>query len=74
MVHIFIEVTAFIEKYESLAKSTNCDVTASAVIGHFPYYCKTDDVCETVRMLPGYRDDEIMADTKDRDAGCLPCA
>ena len=42
MVHIFIEATAFIEKYESLAKSTNCDVTASAVIGHFPYYC-TDD-------------------------------
>ena len=57
MVHIFIEVTAFIEKYESLAKLTNCDVTASAVIGHFPYYC-TDDVCETVRMLPGYSDDE----------------
>ena len=40
-----------------MAKSTNCDVTTSAVIGHFPYCC-TDDVCETVRMLPGYRDDE----------------
>ena len=49
-------VTAFIEKYESLARLTNCDVTASAVIGHFPYYC-TEDVCETVRMLPGYCDD-----------------
>ena len=46
-------VTAFIEKYECLARSTNCDVTASAVIGHFPYYC-TEDVRETVLMLPAY--------------------
>ena len=46
-------VTAFLEKYESLAKTTNCDVTASAVIGHFPYYC-TEDVRETVLMLPAY--------------------
>ena len=46
-------VTAFIEKYESLARSTNCDVTASAVIGHFPYYC-TEEVRETVLMLPAY--------------------
>ena len=46
-------VTAFIEKYESLARSTNCDVTASAAIGHFPYYC-TEDVRETVLMLPAY--------------------
>ena len=37
-------VTAFIEKYESLA---------SAVIGHFPYYC-TKEVRETVLMLPAY--------------------
>ena len=44
-------VTAFIKKYESLARSTNCDVTASAVISHFPYYC-TKDVHETVLMLP----------------------
>ena len=41
-------VTAFLEKYESLAQST-----ASAVIGHFPYYC-TEDVRETVLMLPAY--------------------
>ena len=46
-------VTAFLEKYESLARSTNCDVTASAVIGHFPNYC-TEDVRETVLMLPAY--------------------
>ena len=43
-------VTAFIEKYESLARSADCDVTAS---GHFPYYC-TEDVRETVLMLPAY--------------------
>ena len=48
-------VTAFIERFENLAKSTNCDVAASAVIGHFPYYC-TENVCETVRMLLGYCD------------------
>ena len=46
-------VTAFLEKYESLALSANCDVTASAVIGHFPYYC-TEEVRETVLMLPAY--------------------
>ena len=48
-----MNATAPIEKYESLARSTNCDVTASAVIGHFPYYC-TEDVRETVLMLPAY--------------------
>ena len=46
-------VTAFLEKYEGLARSADCDVTASAVIGHFPYYC-TEDVRETVLMLPAY--------------------
>ena len=45
--------TAFIKRYESQAKSTDCDVTASAVIGHFPHYC-TEDVRETVLMLPAY--------------------
>ena len=45
--------SAFIETYASLARSTNCDVTVSAVIGHFPYYC-TEDVLETVLMLPAY--------------------
>ena len=51
-----MNVTAFIEKYESLAKTMNCGVTASAVIGCFPFYC-TEDVCETVCTLPGYFDD-----------------
>ena len=35
------------------AQSTNCDATASAVIGHFPYYC-TGDVRETVLVLPAF--------------------
>ena len=46
-------VPAFIEKCQSLMKSTNCGVTASAVIGHFPY-SRTEDVCEMVIMLPAY--------------------
>ena len=46
-------VTDFLVKYESLAQSANCDVTASAVIGHFPYYC-TEEVREMVLMLPAY--------------------
>ena len=47
------KVTAFVEKHECLARSTNCDVTVSAVIGHFPYYC-TEDVPKTVLMLPAH--------------------
>lgn len=46
-------VTAFIEKYECLARATNCDVTASAVIGLFPYYC-AEDACEMVLKLLAY--------------------
>lgn len=49
-------VTAFTEKRESLARSTSCDATASAVIGDFPCYC-TEDVRETVFVQPGYCDD-----------------
>ena len=45
--------TAFLKKYESLARSTNCDVAAGDVIDHFPYYC-TREVREMVLMLPAY--------------------
>ena len=52
-----MNVTAFVEKYESLAKSTGCDVTPSVVVGYFPYYC-TEGVCEAVLVLLWYCSDD----------------
>ena len=69
-------VTAPIEKYESLARSTNCDASASAVIGHFPYHC-TEEVRGAVLMLLAYAycdHGPILAGVAGGDARCLPCA
>ncbi|KAF8252878.1 hypothetical protein K440DRAFT_269580 [Wilcoxina mikolae CBS 423.85] len=49
------DVTAFLHKYESLARFTGTDPSSKDVISMFPYYCaEGSDVRETVMLMHRY--------------------
>jgi len=48
-----VDVTKFIEAYESLSSRTGTDLVAEDVIATFPYYC-SETIQETIKMMNGY--------------------
>lgn len=62
-----LDITKFIEIYESLARHTGTNPEQEDVVDTFPYYC-VEDLQEMVKMMSGYSDrDWLLLKTQLRD-------